>query len=89
MKKLLVLFVGAIFLLSGCSNPEAKISETEAIESVIDFHQRHIGKVELISVNHDDGRYLVEWENEENCEYGKDYVDDQNGEIEMGETTIC
>lgn len=89
VKKLLGLLAGAVLVLPGCFHAEAKITETQAVEAVLDSHISHIGKVQLIAVEHGSGRYVVEWENEANCEYGKDFVDDQSGEIEMSEATIC
>ncbi|CEG23872.1 hypothetical protein BN1080_02879 [Planococcus massiliensis] len=89
MKSLLVLLSGAVLVLSGCFYGEAKITETQAVEIVLDDHEGPIGKVQLVSVEHAKGRYVVEWENEANCASGKDFVNDQSGEIEMGEMTIC
>lgn len=89
VKKLPVLLGGAALVLSGCFNTEAKINEAQAVEIVLDEHEGPIGKVQLVSVEHTKGRYVVEWENEANCAFGKDFVDDQSGEIEMGEMTIC
>jgi len=89
MKSLLVLLGGAVLVLSGCFYGEAKITETQAVEIVLDDHEGPIGKVQLVSVEHTKGRYVVEWENKANCASGKDFVNDQSGEIEMGEMTIC
>lgn len=89
MKSLLVLLGGAVLVLSGCFYGEAKITKTQAVEIVLDDHEGPTGKVQLVSVEHTKGRYVVEWENKANCAYGKDFVDDQSGEIEMGEMTIC
>ena len=76
--------------MTGCNNfTTPKISEDEVKSIVLKQHNKHIGKVEIISVSHKGNEYLFEWENKENCENGTDYVNDQNGEISKGETTIC
>lgn len=80
----------SIFLiLSGCSNAEPEITESEAEAIVEQRHANSFGTVEIISISYERGRYVVEWESVGNCEWGVDYVNGQSGEIEMGETTIC
>lgn len=78
-----------LLILSGCSNAEPQITESEAEAIVEQHHTNSFGTVEIISISYEHGRYVVEWENEGNCEWGVDYLDGQSGEIEMGETTIC
>lgn len=78
-----------LLFFSGCSNTDPQITESEAEAIVEQRHANSFGTVEIISINYEHGRYVVEWESEGNCEWGVDYVDGQNGDIEMGETTIC
>ena len=89
MKQLFLSFVLMVVLaMSGCNN-EAMITEEEAKSIVLEEHTNHIGKVEIISVSYKGNKYIVEWKNKENCENGTDYVNDKNGEITLGEATIC
>lgn len=78
-----------LLIFSGCSNAEPEITESEAEAIVEQRHANSFGTVEIISISYERGRYVVKWENEGNCEWGIDHVNGQNGEIEMGETTIC
>ena len=90
MKKLNTGILLTFFLIfTGCSNAEPAITESEAEAIVEQRHTNSFGTVEIISTSYERGQYVVEWENEGNCEWGIDYVDGQSGEIEMGETTIC
>lgn len=91
MKRLILAFsLSLIFGMSGCNNfSEPKISEEEANSIVLKEHTKNIGKVEVISISHKGNEYIVKWENKENCENGTDFVDDQDGTITKGETTIC
>jgi uncharacterized membrane protein YkoI len=83
---ILVLLVSII--IYGC-NKEPKITEEQAKSIVIKDHDKNIGEVKIISVIHKNNKYIVEWENKENCENGIDKIDDQNGEIIMGKVSIC
>lgn len=68
MKKtaaILVLFLS--FILSGCNSIDSKISEEQAKSIVVEYHTKHIGKVETISVTTKFNKYIIEWENKENC----------------------
>ena len=78
-----------LLILSGCSNAEPVITESEAETIVEQRHANSFGTVEILSVSYERGRYVVEWKSEGNCEWGVDYLDGQSGEIEMGERTIC
>ncbi|TWT05448.1 MULTISPECIES: hypothetical protein [unclassified Planococcus (in: firmicutes)] len=90
MKKTSIgIFLTFLLLFSGCSNAEPEITESEAEAIVEQRHTNSFGTVEIISISYERGRYVVEWENEGNCEWGVDYLDGQSGEIEMGERTIC
>lgn len=90
MKKLNIgILLTFLLIFTGCSNAEPAITESEAEATVEQRHKNSFGTVEIISISYERGRYMVEWENEGNCEWGVDYVDGQSGEIEMGERTIC
>ncbi|WP_433744470.1 hypothetical protein [Falsibacillus pallidus] len=88
--KRFVLSLSLVLIVSGCnsfSNP--KVTEEEAKSIVMNDHSKHIGTVEIISVSHRGHKYIVKWENKDNCENGTDYVDDQSGKIKNGITSIC
>jgi hypothetical protein len=89
LKIVTTLFVLLIFIVSGCSSAELKISEEQAKSSVIEHHTGNIGKVEILSVDHKNNNYIVEWKNEGNCENGIDSVDGENGAIKMIKASIC
>ncbi|WP_156290117.1 PepSY domain-containing protein [Oceanobacillus salinisoli] len=76
-----VLFVFILFISNGCKSVSPKITEAEAESIVIEQHSGDIGEVKIISVNHKWGKYIVEWENYDNCESGMEHIDDQNGKI--------
>ena len=90
MKKIVfTMFVLLIFIVSGCNSAELKVSEEQAKSSVIEHHTGNIGKVKIRSIEIKKNNYIIEWENEENCEQGIDSVDGENGEIEMITASIC
>ncbi|HAQ08407.1 MAG TPA: hypothetical protein DCR24_13145 [Bacillus bacterium] len=91
MKKMGCIFVFLLFLFlaSGCDNATPKITEEQAKSIVIEQHTNTIGEVEIKSVTHKNNEYIIEWENKENCENGIDSVNDQDGEVEMVEASIC
>ncbi|QGS68771.1 hypothetical protein CV093_10710 [Oceanobacillus sp. 143] len=88
-KMVLILFAFMLFIANGCENSSLKITEEEVEARVIEDHTGEIGEVKIISVSHKRGKYIVEWENRENCENRVDQIDDQNGDFIKGETTIC
>lgn len=89
MKKITIMFIFLSFIVSGCNTVELKVTEEQAKSSVIEQHTKNIGKVKILSVDLKRNNYLVEWENEENCEKGIDSVDGESGAIEMIEASIC
>ena len=90
MKKLTIgILLTFLLIFSSCSNAEPAITESEAEAIVEQRHTNLFGTVEVISISYERGRYVVEWENEGNCEWGVDHVDGQSGEIKMGERAIC
>ncbi|PAV29713.1 hypothetical protein CIL05_10095 [Virgibacillus profundi] len=84
-----VLFVLLLLILAACGNSDPEISQEQAESIVIERHSGDIGEIEIISVNHKWGKYIVEWGNEENCESGTEHIDDQSGEVIKGEVSIC
>lgn len=78
-----------LLIFSGCSNADPKITESEVETLVEQHHANSLGTVEITSVSYEHGQYVFERENEENCEWGVDYVDGQSGDIEINEATIC
>ena len=89
IKKITTIFIFLVFIVSGCNTVELKVTEEQAKTSVIKQHTKHIGKVKILSVDLKRNNYLVEWENEGNCEKGIDSVDGESGAIEMIEASIC
>ncbi|MGN7175894.1 hypothetical protein BK139_07675 [Paenibacillus sp. FSL R5-0490] len=88
MKKIFIIFITMTsIIVNGCSI-ESKITEEQAKAIVIDYHTKQIGNVEIISVTAKFNKYIIEWENKENCEQGTDRVD-SNGEIKNIESSIC
>ncbi|MCF6138299.1 hypothetical protein [Pseudalkalibacillus berkeleyi] len=80
-----ILFVFILFISNGCENSDSKIS-IEEVESIV--IERHPGG-KIIEVNHKRGKYVVEWENIENCESGIDHIDDQSGKFIKSIHSIC
>lgn len=85
----IILFILILITANGCEGSDPKITEEQAKSIVIEHHTNDIGKVEIVSVAHENNKYVIEWENKENCENGIDNVNDQNGEIKMVEASIC
>jgi hypothetical protein len=89
MKKIAIICVSMLSLiLSGCNSIVSKITEEQAKSIVVEHHTKHIGEVEIVSVNTKFNKYIIEWENKENCEKGTDSVNKQ-GEIKTIESSIC
>ncbi|MDN3451785.1 hypothetical protein QMA09_16465 [Planococcus sp. APC 3906] len=82
-------FVSLIVLVSGCNHADLNVSEDQAKSKVIELRSGHIGNVEILSIELKRKNYIVEWENEENCEHGVDSVDGENVEIELISAEIC
>ncbi|EDL62997.1 hypothetical protein [Bacillus sp. SG-1] len=83
------LIILPLIVLTACANPAPKITQKQAESIVIESNTSTIGEVTITSVNHKRGKYIIIWENEENCESGSVQVDDQHGGILKAETTIC
>lgn len=65
-------------IVSGCGKLlEPKISEEEAKSIVLEEYSDDFGEVTILSVSYKEIKYIIEWENKENCEEGTDYIDDQ------------
>lgn len=93
MKNIAIIFVLLFtFILGACNNINSntpKVTEEEAKQIVLEHHTKEIRKVEIISVSRESDIYIIEWENDENCEKGTDSVSNEDGEIEMIEASIC
>ncbi|QGQ45331.1 hypothetical protein [Metabacillus sediminilitoris] len=88
MKKIVIILLTMVsILLNGC-NIESKITEEQAKSIVKDYHNKLIGEVEIISVTTKFNKYIIEWENKENCEQGTDSVN-SSGKIKNIESSIC
>lgn len=79
----------SLFIVTACDNSEPIISEEKAKSIVLEHHTGNNGEVKIISVSHENNEYIVKWEITENCESGTDIVNDKNGEIKRGQTSIC
>lgn len=89
MKKITIIaFLLLVSILSGCNSINSKITEEQAKQIVLEHHTKEIGEVEIISATTKFNKYIIEWENKENCEKGTDSVN-KNGEIKMIEASIC
>jgi uncharacterized protein YcfL len=78
-------FMLTSLLLIGCQGIESDLMEEQAKAIVMEHHS---GTVEIISVTKERNKYIVSWEKEDNCEWGKDTVN-KKGEIEKEEPSIC
>lgn len=88
MKRLILLIMLLSIFLFGCIQ-QPQITESEAIAIIEDLHTNSFGDAEVLSIDYNWGRYEVEWENEENCEWGIDHIDGDNGSVEMKQASIC
>lgn len=84
-----MIFILLLLLVSGCDNSDVMISEEQAKSVVIEHHTGNIGEVKIIWTSHKNDQYTIRWVNEENCESGTTTVNDNNGEIETVEVSIC
>ena len=89
MKKVAILLLFVVLLMTACSQTESNISEDQAKSIVVDDHKGNNGEVKIISVSHKNNEYIIKWEIKENCESGTDYVNDDNGKIHNSEGSIC
>ncbi len=83
------LFVLLLIFLGACESSAHTISKEEVKSIVVEQNSGSIGEIKIISVRHTRGKYIVEWENKQNCERGTQYIDDQSGEITKGKVSIC
>lgn len=89
-KKFVVgLIAVSLFIVTACDNSEPIFSVGKAKSIVLERHTGNNGAVKIISVSHENNEYIVKWEISENCESGIDIVNDKNGEIKRGQTSIC
>ncbi|MBM7694885.1 hypothetical protein JOC77_004364 [Peribacillus deserti] len=89
MKKAVIIFTLILSLItSGCNIIESKITEEHAKLIVLEYHSKDIGEVKIISVTTKFNKYIIEWENRDNCENGTDSVNTK-GELKNIVTTIC
>lgn len=84
---LIVTIILGLFLTAGCSSIGDSISEEEARRLVIEEHTNGNGTPKVVSIDIKWNTYVVEWENEENNEWGRDKVT-RDGEVKMIEASI-
>ena len=77
-----------IMFLTGC-NQQPQITEQQAIDIIEQLHTNSFGDAEVISIDYHWGRYEVEWENADDCQWGIDHVDGEDGSVKMKQATIC
>ncbi|MEZ0481174.1 hypothetical protein [Planococcus sp. SSTMD024] len=88
MKHLSLLIAFSSIFLFGCMQ-QPQITESEATAIIEELHTNSFGDAEVLSIEYNWGRYAVEWENRGNCEWGIDYVDGDDGQVEMKQASIC
>lgn len=77
-------------ICSACNNSSPAFSEEQAKTLVkSEFEDDGFGKIDIISVTHESGEYIVKWERKSNCESGTIYVSDKSGDITHQEHMIC
>ncbi|MBB6451653.1 hypothetical protein HNQ94_000074 [Salirhabdus euzebyi] len=87
-KLIIVIFLSLSSVLFSCSSIESVLSEEEAKSIVVEHRTAEFGVVEIKSVTTKFNKYIIEWENKENCEHGTDIVN-KNGEVKTEEYNIC
>lgn len=60
--------VASLLLVGGCQGINSDLTEEQAKAIVM---KHHGNTVEIISVTKEWNKYIVSWENEGNCEWGK------------------
>lgn len=88
MKRVILFGLFLLIFLPGCTQ-EPEITEQEAIDIVEELHTNSFGNAEVISIEYKWNHYEVEWENTEDCQWGIDTVDGEDGRVEMRESAIC
>jgi hypothetical protein len=89
MKKIILIFASIFFcIVSGCQGIEFVVTEEQAKSIVVEHHTKHIGEVKILSVTTEFNKYIITWENKDNCESGTDSVN-KKGEIKNLGTSIC
>lgn len=98
MQKIAYMFILLLSILAACENSEPKINgptitqvEAESIvmQHLTEFSNKDKGKIKIKSVSKSLGKYIVEWEIDEYCEFGTVQVDDKNGDLLEAEETNC
>ncbi|WP_066185674.1 MULTISPECIES: hypothetical protein [Gracilibacillus] len=91
MKKIIfiILFIAITIFLFWRWHAEPEISKEEAVNTVIEEHMSNTGEIKILSIQKRWGNYIVEWENKQNCEKGKNTIDGINAEIRKGKVSVC
>ncbi|WP_148954680.1 hypothetical protein [Bacillus sp. P14.5] len=88
-----MLFVLLLLTLAACGNSESKITQSEAESIVVQHLTEETNKdqntIKIKSVSKGWGKYTVEWEIDEDCEFGAVQVDDESGELLEAEESNC
>ncbi len=81
--------------MSGCQSqtkPEVvQISEEQARSIVHRYQEKNSNnhKTTIISIEHINNEYEINWDRKSNCENGTDDVNDKDGTISRSSVTIC
>ncbi len=87
MKKLLLLSLTCLFLVTGCTKIEEVLSADEAQELVIEEYRANMGKLDIVKVEKKGNNYIVHWENTDNLEKGMSRVNKKK-EVNLIESSI-
>lgn len=69
---------------------QSKVIRKKVIKIVkLDVENDGMGKINIISVTHKIGKYVVKWERKSNCDNGVEYVNDRSGKLTHGLQSIC
>jgi len=87
------------FIVSGCTDTSStaqdatdnpRVTEEEAKQIAIESEsENNISEESIKAVSHKNSEYIVDWEMKEDCASGTVYVDDENGQIIGGTTSMC
>jgi protein involved in sex pheromone biosynthesis len=89
MKKVIILnLIALLIVLTSCNSIEQELSEEQAKSILIEHHTSEFGEVKIKSIKTKFNKYIIEWENNESCEYGTDIVN-KKGEVKAEEYKIC
>ncbi|MGD6833962.1 hypothetical protein ACQCT5_17460 [Sutcliffiella halmapala] len=82
-----------LLILAACGISESKITQVEAESLVLQHITEDLNKekseINIKSVSKGWGKYIIEWEVDEHCEFGTVQVDNQSGDLLKAEESNC